>query len=53
MSESSFAEGYAVGQGNNANGGLGGYGWEWIWIIILFAFWGNGGSEYGQQLHLL
>lgn len=49
MSESSFAEGYAVGQGNNANGGLGGYGWEWIWIIILFAFWGNGGWGYGNN----
>lgn len=50
---SEFAEGYAVGQGQNNNcaygyGGMGGYGWgEWIWIIVLFALWQNGGFGFG------
>lgn len=44
---SEFAEGYAVGQGNNNCGyGMGGWG-EWIWIIVLFALWQNGGFGFG------
>jgi hypothetical protein len=43
---SDFAEGYAVGQGNNNCGGMYGMG-EWIWIIVLFALWQNGGFGFG------
>lgn len=43
---SEFAEGYAVGQGNN-NCGMYGFGGEWIWIIVLFALWQNGGFGFG------
>ena len=43
---SDFAEGYAVGQGNNNCGGMYGMG-EWIWIIVLFALWQNGGFGVG------
>ena len=47
--ENSFAEGYAMGQGNSCNGygGFGGWG-EWIWIIVLFALWQNGGLGFGN-----
>ena len=39
-----FAEGYAVGQGNNYNNGYGfGNGAELLWIIVLFALIGGGG----------
>lgn len=44
---SDFAEGYAVGQGNNNYGGMCGWGGEWIWIIVLFALWQNGGFGFG------
>lgn len=44
---SEFAEGYAVGQGNNNNCGMYGFGGEWIWIIVLFALWQNGGFGFG------
>ena len=37
-----FAEGYAVGQGNNYNNGFGN-GAELLWIIVLFALIGGGG----------
>ena len=54
---SEFAEGYAVGQGNN-NGGACGWG-EWIWIIVLFALWGGNGfggngmrGDYATQADL-
>ena len=43
---SEFAEGYAVGQGNNNFGcGYGGFGMggDWLAIIVLFALLGNGG----------
>ena len=44
MNSSGFAEGFAVGQGNNNSWGNGG---ELLWIIVLFALlgggWGNGG----------
>ena len=42
---SEFAEGYAVGQGNNNYGGgcFGGMGGDWIAIIVLFALFANGG----------
>lgn len=43
---SDFAEGYAVGQGNN-NCGMYGFGGEWMWIIVLFALWQNGGFGFG------
>lgn len=53
MADSSFAEGYAVGQGNNypyGGGGFGG-GWglgsDWIGLIILFALFGWGGFGNG------
>jgi hypothetical protein len=36
-----FAEGFAVGQGNNNGFGNGA---EWIWIVILFALFGCGGN---------
>jgi hypothetical protein len=50
-----FAEGFAVGQGNNNGFGNGA---EWIWIVILFALfgcggnggWNNGGSQMGYDL---
>ena len=42
---SEFAEGYAVGQGNN--NGMYGFGGEWMWIIVLFALWQNGGFGFG------
>jgi hypothetical protein len=45
---SDFAEGYAVGQGNN-NCGMYGFGGEWIWIIVLFALWQNGGFGFGNN----
>lgn len=54
---SGFAEGFAVGQGNNNGWGNGG---ELLWIIVLFALlgggWGgngwnnNGGSQMGYDL---
>lgn len=42
---SEFAEGYAVGQGNNNYGGgcFGGMGGDWLAIIVLFALFANGG----------
>ncbi len=46
---SDFAEGYAVGQGNNGynNGGFG-YGMgEWAWIVVLFALCGGWGNGFG------
>jgi hypothetical protein len=54
---SGFAEGFAVGQGNN--NGCFGNGAEALWIIILFALfagggcgggWNNGGSQMGYDL---
>lgn len=51
-----FAEGFAVGQGNNNSWGNGG---ELLWIIVLFALlgggwgnngWNNGGSQMGYDL---
>jgi hypothetical protein len=44
---SEFAEGYAVGQGNNGCNGM--WGGEWIWIIVLFALWQNGGFGFGSN----
>lgn len=44
--ENGFAEGYAMGQGNNCNSGFG-WGGDWIWIIVLFALWQNGGFGFG------
>ncbi len=47
-----FAEGYAVGQGNNNNAmgyGAGMWGQEWIWIIVLFLFWGRNGWGNGNN----
>lgn len=51
---SDFAEGYAVGVGNNQGycypyggmgygGGFGGLGGDWLAILVLFALFGNGG----------
>lgn len=41
---SEFAEGYAVGQGNNNyGGGCFGMGGDWLAIIVLFALFANGG----------
>lgn len=48
--DNGFAEGYAVGQGNNNYGGMGAWGGEWMWIIVLFALfggWGGNGFGYG------
>lgn len=46
--DNGFAEGYAVGQGNNnAYGGMGAWGAEWIWVIVLFALFGWGGNGFG------
>ena len=42
---SEFAEGFAVGQGNNRDGF--GWGGEWMWIIVLFALFMNGGFGWG------
>ena len=43
---SEFAEGFAVGQGNNRDGcGWGGDGW-WI-LLLLLCGWGNGGWNNG------
>lgn len=42
-----FAEGYAIGQGNN-NGNREGWGAEWIWIIVIFALFGWGGNGWGH-----
>ena len=53
---SDFAEGYAVGVGNNQGycspygmgyGGFGGFGGDWLAILVLFALFGNGGWGYG------
>lgn len=52
---SGFAEGFAVGQGNNNGFGNGS---EVLWIILLFALlgggfgggWNNGGSQMGYDL---
>lgn len=48
MNSSGFAEGFAVGQGNNNGWGNGG---ELLWIIVLFALlgggWGNNGWNNG------
>ena len=45
MSENSFAEGLACGQGMNNYGCGGGFGWggDWIAIIVLAALFGGGG----------
>lgn len=58
MNSNGFAEGFAVGQGNNNNGW--GNGGELLWIIVLFALlgggWGgngwnnNGGGQMGYDL---
>jgi hypothetical protein len=53
-----FAEGYAIGQGNNNSRDGMGWGGEWIWIIVLFALfgwggngaWGGNGNGGGQQM---
>lgn len=46
--DNGFAEGYAVGQGNNnAYGGMGAWGADWIWVIVLFALFGWGGNGFG------
>ena len=44
MDGNGFAEGYAVGQGNNnfGYGGFGGFGGDWIAIIAIFALLGGG-----------
>ena len=56
MNDSGFAEGFAVGQGNNNGWGNGG---ELLWIILLFALlgggwggngWNNGGGQMGYDL---
>ncbi len=59
---SEFAEGYAVGQGNNNYGGgcFGGMGGDWLAILVLFALlgnggwggggWGGGGNQLGYEL---
>lgn len=45
--DNGFAEGYAVGQGNNnAYNGMG-WGADWIWFIVLFALFGWGGNGFG------
>lgn len=45
--DNGFAEGYAVGQGNNMNNGFG-WGGDWIWVILLLAlFNGNNGWGFG------
>ena len=47
--DNGFAEGYAVGQGNNCNnnGWGGAWGADWLWIIVLFALFGNSGWGFG------
>lgn len=46
--DNGFAEGYAVGQGNNNGyGGMGAWGADWIWVIVLFALFGWGGNGFG------
>ena len=48
MEGNGFAEGYAVGQGNNYGGyGLGGLGGDWIAILLIFALLGGGGFGWG------
>lgn len=42
MSENSFSEGFAVGQGMNGGCG-GGWGGDWLAIIVLAALFGGGG----------
>lgn len=39
-----FAEGYAVGQGNSNNSGLGGmWGSDWLALLVILALFGNNG----------
>lgn len=45
MSENSFSEGFAVGQG--MNNGCGGWGGDWIALIFLAALFGGGGFGWG------
>lgn len=46
--DNGFAEGYAIGQGNQNNGMFGD---SWLWIIVIFALlgWGNGFGGYGNN----
>lgn len=46
MSENSFSEGFAVGQGMNGGCG-GGWGGDWLAIIVLAALFGGGGFGWG------
>lgn len=47
--DNGFAEGYAIGQGNNNAGNMGAWGGEWIWVIVLFALFGWGGNGFGNN----
>lgn len=46
--DNSFAEGYAIGQGNSGNNGFG-FGGDWLGLIALAAIfgWGGFGGGYG------
>ena len=45
---SEFAEGYAVGQGNNSNNGIGGCGDGWWILLLLLCGWGNGNNGWNN-----